>query len=251
MKCKEEDDDISVNSEHIDNEEKLVYEKLKIHCDKINVAVNASFRIKGRENSSSSYNINETYLNDNDISIISNQINSEQKTTTMNDRKPSVVYSIPDAISNISVLEPSTNYNSNILSSRVPSKFINKNISEEVDTNKIKYYSPQKMNYNSNGLVDTSNKLTKSHNKLNNAILNELYEENAQEEVKKAMMILNMKEKEINDMNNKYQSLKEKLSESKRKLSEYQENLEKVRNSNLYSKTLICGIIKSKHNLNK
>jgi hypothetical protein len=67
MKCKEEDDDISVNSEHIDNDETFVYEKLKIHCDKINVAVNASFRIKGRENSSSSYNINETYLNDNGI----------------------------------------------------------------------------------------------------------------------------------------------------------------------------------------
>ncbi len=168
----------------------------------------------------------------------------------MNDRKPSVVYSIPDAISNISVLEPSTNHNSHILSSRVPSKFHqNKNISEEVDTNKIKYYSPQKINYNTNSVGD--NKLTKSHNKLNNAILNELYEENAQEEVKKAMMTLNMKDKEINDMNSKYQSLKEKLSETKRKLSEHQNNLENLRNSNLYSKTLICGIIKSQHNLNK
>lgn len=183
-----------------------------------------------------------------DLSIISNQINSEQK-TTFNNRKPSV-YSIPDAFSNFSVLEPSTNHNSNILSSRVPSKFhANKNLTEEVDTNKIKYYSPQKLN--NKELSITDNKLTKSYNKHNNAILNELYEENAQEEVKKAIMILNMKEKEINDMTNKYQSLKQKLSENKKKLSEYQENLKNLRNSNLYSKTLICGIIKSKHNLNK
>jgi hypothetical protein len=64
MRNKEEDEDVSVNSEHIESEEDSVSEKLKIHRDKnVNVVAYATFSRKDSLNSENN-DFNNSYYNE-------------------------------------------------------------------------------------------------------------------------------------------------------------------------------------------
>ncbi len=90
-------------------------------------------------------------------------------------------------------------------------------------------------------IYSTAQPSTESHSK-------KLFQQNTDElnEAKRISMLINLKDKEINELKKNYEMFKKKYNENKKKLLENHQNYQSAKNVNVEIKKMICHLIMTK-----